>query len=209
MNTVIYLRASTLEQDATRAQGDLEQFAKDNGLTVVDTFVENASGATLARPELTRLLGSIRPGEVLLVESIDRLTRLDANDWDKLKGLLKDKQVKLVVKDIPTTYGNLSTATNEATQAIMQAVNTMLIEILSAMAREDYTKRRERQKQGIAKAKAAGKYKGKPANLEKHKEILQLRKDCPDWSQRKMASVLKCSLGTVNKVLREHEQEGA
>lgn len=206
MNTVIYLRASTIEQDATRAQADLQQFAKDNGLTVVDTFVENASGATLQRPQLNRLLDSIRAGEVLLVESIDRLTRLDANDWERLKGLLKDKQVKLVVKDIPTTYGNLTATTNEVTQSIMAAVNTMLVEILSAMAREDYTKRRERQKQGIAKAKAEGKYKGKPANIEKHKRILQLRERYPEWSQRQIAEDLGCSLGLVNKVIREHEK---
>ena len=202
MNTVIYLRASTDEQDATRAQIELESFAKENGLTVVDTFVENASGSTLERPELNNMLRSIRKGEVLLVESIDRLTRLNAEDWEKLKSLLNDKAVKLVVKDIPTTYGNLTINTNEVTQSIMKAVNTMLIEILSAMAREDYTKRRERQKQGIAKAKAQGKYKGKPANQAKHDEIMKLKRENPELSQRDIADKAKCSVGTVNRVLK-------
>ena len=71
-----YLRASTDEQDANRARGELKAFASARGLSVACWYVENESGATLARPELFRLLADAQPGDVLLVEQVDRLSRL-------------------------------------------------------------------------------------------------------------------------------------
>ena len=51
-----YLRASTKEQDASRAKADLEAFAHDRGLKIAAWYVENESGASLQRPELFKLL---------------------------------------------------------------------------------------------------------------------------------------------------------
>jgi DNA invertase Pin-like site-specific DNA recombinase len=51
-------------------------------LTVAAWYVENESGAMLARPELFRLLGDAHPGDILLVEQVDRLSRLTAADWE-------------------------------------------------------------------------------------------------------------------------------
>ena len=71
-----YLRASTEEQDAGRARASLEQFASDHNKVIASVYLENASGATADRPELLRLLKDARKGDVLLVESIDRISRL-------------------------------------------------------------------------------------------------------------------------------------
>ena len=51
-----YLRASTDQQDATRARAALDAFAKERGLRIAARYIENESGATLQRPELFRLL---------------------------------------------------------------------------------------------------------------------------------------------------------
>ena len=88
-----YLRASTNEQDASRAREALEAFAEERGLRIAAWYVENESGSTLARPELFRLLKDSRPGDVLLVEQVDRLSRLTAADWDKLKAELAARQL--------------------------------------------------------------------------------------------------------------------
>jgi hypothetical protein len=72
MLTRSYLRASTDEQDASRARTSVEAFASDHGLTIVGTYVENESGAKLARPELFRLIADSWPGDVLLIEQVDR-----------------------------------------------------------------------------------------------------------------------------------------
>jgi hypothetical protein len=80
-----YLRASTDEQDANRARGQLNAFAAERNLTIAAWYVENESGTKLARPELFRLLQDSRPGDVLLIEQVDRLSRLTASDWERLK----------------------------------------------------------------------------------------------------------------------------
>jgi len=78
-----YLRASTDEQDATRARAQIEAFAAERQMQVASWYVENESGAKLARPELFRLLADSHPGDVLLVEQVNRLSRLSAADWDR------------------------------------------------------------------------------------------------------------------------------
>ena len=83
-----YLRASTSEQDATRARDQLRAFVAERGLKIAAWYTENESGAKLARPELFRLLADAQPGDVLLVEQVDRLSRLTAGDWEKLKAEL-------------------------------------------------------------------------------------------------------------------------
>lgn len=76
-----YLRASTYDQDANLARVDLDRFAVERGLKVACWYVENHSGAKLDRPELFRLIADASPGDVLLMEQIDRLSRLNAADW--------------------------------------------------------------------------------------------------------------------------------
>src|SRR6202453_2983912 len=92
MNARCYLRASTDEQDASRAREQVEAFAAERGLDIVGTYVENESGAKLARPELFRLLTDSRPGDVLLVEQVDRLSRLTDSDWRKLRAELESRE---------------------------------------------------------------------------------------------------------------------
>lgn len=66
-----YLRASTVKQDAQWARQALERFSAEHGRVIAAGYVENASGARFDRPELLRLLNDARPGDVLLLESID------------------------------------------------------------------------------------------------------------------------------------------
>ena len=89
MRVRAYLRASTAEQDATRACEQIEAFAADRGLDIVGWFIENESGAKLQRPELFRLLEDSKPGDVLLVEQVDRLSRLTDADWRKLRATMR------------------------------------------------------------------------------------------------------------------------
>ncbi len=57
-----YLRASTSGQDATRAKNALKQFARQHGQRIAGWYVDNASGTTMTRPELLRLLDDAEPG---------------------------------------------------------------------------------------------------------------------------------------------------
>ena len=195
-----YLRASTKEQDASRARADLEQFASERGLKIAAWYVENESGAKLQRPELFRLINEAHPGDVLLIEQVDRLSRLNAADWETLKARLGEKRVRVVALDLPTSWSALAAAqADETTQALLDAVNRMLIDMLAAVARKDYTDRRRRQAQGIEKAKAAGLYKGRPADEQRHALILELLDEGKSWS--KVAEITGASRSTIKRAV--------
>lgn len=170
-----YLRASTDEQDAGRARDSLERFVQDQNRAIACEYIENASGAASDRPELLRLLKDARKGDVLLVESIDRLSRLPVDDWNKLKAAIDAKGLRIVALDLPTSHQGLrDTKGDEFTSRMLSAINSMLVEMMAAIARKDYEQRRERQAQGIQKAKAAGKYQGRPVDEELHKRVKEL-----------------------------------
>lgn len=156
-----YLRASTDEQDASRAKEQLIEFAQSQGQQIAGWFVENESGASLKRPELFRLLDIAQQEDCLLVEQVDRISRLNGEDWESLKAIIKAKGVRIVALDLPTSH-QLMTTGDEFTSRMLDALNSMMLDMLAAIARKDYTDRRRRQAQGIAKAKAEGRYKGRP-----------------------------------------------
>ena len=136
-----YLRASTSDQDATRARGALDAFAAERGLRIAARYVETESGATLRRPELFRLLADCEPGDVLLVEQVDRLSRLTSADWTRLRAQIGAKQVRIVALDLPTSW-SLVAPPDEFTARMFAAVNNMMLDVLAAVARKDYDDRR-------------------------------------------------------------------
>lgn len=170
-----YLRASTKEQDAERAKEAMKEFAKERGVRVSAWYVENETGTTLDRPKLMELLDTAEEGDLLLVEQVDRLSRLQAEDWQKLRAMIEGKGIAIVALDLPTSWGQLDEKAEGFTGWMLKAMNGMLLDMLAAIARKDYEDRRRRQREGIARAKAAGRYRGRPAQEEKHRQILELR----------------------------------
>ena len=90
-----YLRASTKEQDALRAKNRMKAFVEEKGFRLASWYTENVSGASLQRPELLRLLDDAAPGDIILIEQVDRLSRLDEEGWQKLKHLIQEKHLVL------------------------------------------------------------------------------------------------------------------
>ena len=195
----LYLRASTDEQDAGRACDALEAFAQERGLVVAATYMENESGASLHRPELFRLLADSRPGDILLVEQVDRLSRLVAADWERLRAMLAERQVRVVALDLPTSW-MLAAPGDEFTARMFTAVNGMMMDMLAAVARKDYEDRRRRQAEGIAKARAANAYRGRPEDKERNKVIAGLLAKGVSWTQVQRAT--GCGRATVAKVAK-------
>lgn len=193
-----YLRASATDQDASRARADLERFASERGLKVAAWYQENESGATLERPELFRLIADASEGDVLLVEQVDRLSRLSTKDWEQLKAKLSAKRVRVVALDLPTSWIGAGAGMDETTQALLDAVNRMLLDMLAAVARKDYQDRRRRQAQGIAKAKDEGKFKGRKADIERHAAIASLLDCGMSWS--KVSAITGAARSTIKRV---------
>jgi len=171
MNTRIYLRASTKDQDAERALAELNALNNSLELGKPIIYVEHYSGTKLERPELNKLLQEANQGDALLVESVDRLSRLTQHDFNELKRRIQEKGLRLIVADLPTTH-HLSQVNDNITSSILGLINNMLIDLLATMARLDNEKRIERIKQGLERS--GHKPTGKKPNQTKHKRIKEL-----------------------------------
>lgn len=191
-----YLRASTDDQDASRAKNDLIEFANKMGYQVAYWFEENESGARLHRPELFRLLDIAMMGDIILVEQVDRISRLNTKDWEQLKNIIASKGLRVVALDLPTSHQFMHT-TDEFTDRMLAALNNMMLDMLAAVARKDYEDRR-RQAQGVQRAKQEGKYKGRPVNIKLHQKIEGLLREGKSYSQ--IESLIGCSRHTISKV---------
>jgi DNA invertase Pin-like site-specific DNA recombinase len=202
-----YLRASTRDQDANRAREQLKSFAHDHGARITTYYVENASGASLERAELQRLLSEAAEGDILLVESIDRLSRLPQPMWEALKRQISQAGLQVVSVDLPVTHAALKPATEGIEAWLQKAMAQMLVEFMAAFARKDYDDRRNRQRQGIEAAKQAGRLQPRQPNLKMYARIIEARKTL---SIRKTAELLGCSKGTVERAQAwAREQEGS
>lgn len=195
-----YLRASTKEQDVNRGRKALEDFAQNVSRSISSWFIENESGATLKRPELFRLLDIAQPGDILLVEQVDRISRLSTQDWELLKSIITTKGIAIVALDLPTSYQFIKMNADDFTQRMLVAINGMMLDMLAAVARKDYEDRRRRQAEGIKKAKQMGKYKGRRINHNLHENIIALLK--AEKSYNSIVSLLGCSKSTISKIAK-------
>ncbi|MGM3426331.1 recombinase family protein [Pseudomonas benzopyrenica] len=207
MHVRAYLRASTDEQDAQRARDSLGEFARKMGAPIAATYAENVSGAKEDRPELRRLLADALPGDILLIESVDRLSRLPQKQWTELRQSIDRKGLRIVAKDLPTTHLAFKASDSpDATDWVLGAISGLMLEIMAASAREDYERRRERQAQGIAKAKAEGKFTGRAIDKDKDAKVRELL--LRGMGVRQTARFVGCSPSLVYRVMDRMKAEG-
>ena len=197
----IYLRASTKDQDAERVLNELIHFSQAFS-TQHEVYCENISGTKLERPALNKLLSDAASKDILLIESVDRLTRLTAQDFDTLKTRIKAKGLRLVVMDLPTTY-TLLAGSDDITGSILDLINNLLIDLLATMARLDNEKRKERIKQGLARSGYVPT--GKKANTAKHKRIIELNNQ-GNMSKQEIANAVGVGIASVYRVLKSNQR---
>jgi DNA invertase Pin-like site-specific DNA recombinase len=173
-----YARVSTTDQDLTLQKDAL----KAAGCEVIRS--EKVSGATTAgRAELSNLLEFIRRGDSLVVTRVDRLAR-SIGDLQDIVRMLKAKGATLRATEQP-----IDTST---------AAGKCFLDMLGVFAEFETNLRRERQLEGIAKAKAAGIYKGRRPTIDPA-EIMKLKQQ--GLGPSKIARHLKISRASVYRVL--------
>lgn len=133
-----YVRVSTFEQKLDR-----QLIAYDKADL---TYVDKMSGVSRERPELQRLLSDLCAGDIVVVKSLDRLSR-STRDLLSLVDLIKSKQAFLKVLDL-----NIDTSSS---------LGNFFLTIIAAIAQLERDTIRERVIEGVAIAKAQGKYKGR------------------------------------------------
>jgi DNA invertase Pin-like site-specific DNA recombinase len=205
-NCRIYQRVSTDSQDLTRQQ-ILEEQARSAGYYIAGVYREQASGTTAERPQLQRMISDLQPGDVVIAEKIDRISRLPLEDARKLVESIRAKGAKLAIPGI-VDFSQLADESNGVSKIVLEATQEMLLDIALQMAREDWETRRERQTQGIALAKKVeGKYPGRKADVVTHEHIKALRG--AGHTIAKTAKLAGCSTAQVKRIWAEHKAGNA
>lgn len=192
----VYMRVSTEEQDLSR-QASIIQDAKAAGYYIAGIYREKASGARADRPELLRMIDDLQPGEVVIAEKVDRISRLPLPDAEKLIATIREKGAKLAVPGV-TDLSDLVENTEGVTKIVLESIQDMLLKLALQIARDDYEDRRRRQLQGIEIAKEAGKYRGRKPDEGMHKKIVALR--AGGQSIAKTAELVGCSESQVKRI---------
>ncbi|MEQ1771173.1 MAG: recombinase family protein [Devosia sp.] len=180
MSVIAYARVSTGQQD-TSAQIDRLKAAGAKKI-----FSEKRSGLDGQRPELARCLEYAREGDTLLVTKLDRLAR-STSDLYRIVSELAEKGVAFKVLD--------DSAVDTTTRT-----GKLVMGILALIAEFETEIRRERQMEGIAKAKAEGRTGGRPALVTDAIRATIVEQREAGSSIRKIAAEIGLSKATVQKV---------
>lgn len=181
MATVRYIRVSSTDRNSDRQYEDLPDTDK--------TFEEKASAATAERPQLQAMLEYISQGDHVYVASINRLAR-NIIDLHGIINQIIDKGATIHFIKERMKYGNEDNA----------AMQKLMLNMLESFAEFERELIRERQREGIAAAKAKGKRMGRPPRLtaKQQKEIIKKRTQGINPTQ--LAKEYDVSRGLIYKI---------
>lgn len=190
-----YVRVSTKEQNEARQL----QSMKDSGVEKV--YMDKQSGKDFERPQYQKMISELKEGDIVVLHSLDRLGRnydCIIEEWHRIT---KEIKADIIVLDMPlldtTTRGNDLTG---------KFVSDMVLQILSYVAANERENIRKRQAEGIAIAKAQGKYKGgKKKEIDKdiYEENLAKYKS-GEITKIQFADALGVSRPTLDKIIKEN-----
>jgi DNA invertase Pin-like site-specific DNA recombinase len=141
------------------------------------------------------------PGEVVVAEKIDRISRLPLAEAEKLIASILAKGARVAVPGI-VDLSDLADEADGVAKIVLVSVQELLLKLALKMARDDYETRRERQRQGVQLAKAAGKYTGRKADTATHQRIVALRR--AGQTIERTAELAGCSVSQVKRIWALH-----
>ena len=112
-------------------------------IIIAGVYREKASGARADRPELLRMIADLQPGEVVVAEKIDRISRLPLPEAERLVASIRAKGARLAVPGV-VDFTDFAKATDAVTRIVLESVQELLLKLALQMARDDYETRRER-----------------------------------------------------------------
>ena len=153
-NTYGYARVSSADQNEARQIVAL----KNAGIDDAHIFIDHRSGKDFNRPAWRRVRRTLREGDTLVVQSLDRLGRNYADMLNEWRYLVHKRKANIRVLDMP-----ILDTTNKTNGLIGEVVAEIVLQLLSFIAENERRNIRERQQQGIAAARARGVRFGRPA----------------------------------------------
>ena len=151
-NTYGYIRVSTREQNEDRQLIALREMA----VPEQNIFMDKQSGKDFNRPKYKKLVKKLKPDDLLCIKSIDRLGRNYEEIQNQWRILTKEKGIDIVVLDMPLLD------TRRGKDLMGTFLSDIVLQVLSFVAENERTNIRQRQREGIAAAKARGVRFGRP-----------------------------------------------
>ena len=170
-----YVRVSTREQNENRQLVAMLEF----GVTEGNIFLDKQSGKNFLRKAYRKLLKKMKPGDTLVIKSIDRLGRNYIEILEQWRIITKERQIDVVVLDIPL----LDTRRNDR-DLTGTFIADFMLQVLSYVAQQERDFIHQRQAEGIAVAKALGVRFGRP-QIEKPAIFQQIR---VMWERREISA---------------------
>ncbi len=192
-----YVRVSTVDQNEARQMEALREEGVDS------IYMDKKSGKDFNRPEYQKMIASLQKGDVLVVHSIDRLGRNYEEIITEWRKITKEIEADIIVQDMPL----LNTSQNKDLTGTLIA--DIVLQLLSYVAQRERENIRQRQKEGIAIAKAQGKYKGR-AKKEIDKKLFEdtkARWQNGEITKIQFAEIIGVSRGTLYKILGEEKDD--
>jgi len=178
-----YVRVSSVDQNDAR---QLE------GMPLDKTFTDKASGKDTKRPQLQAMLEFVREGDTVYVHSMDRLSR-SLKDLEQMVEALTTKGVAVSFTKERLTF----------TKDQSDPMSMLMLQLLGAVGQFERSLILERQREGIAIAKAKGAYRGRKPSLDAQ-QVQELRKLVADGvSKVEIAERMRVSRATVYACLRD------
>ncbi len=199
IQTYGYARVSAKDQNLDRQYVALLDF----GIEPKKIFADKASGKDFRRPAYLRLKRLLRPGDVLVVKSIDRLGRNYDEVLEEWRVLTKKKEAAIVVIDMPLldtreSKGNLTG----------KLISDIVLQLLSYVSQVERENIKQRQAEGIAAAKARGVRFGRPPKKQPHNfRAIVYDRYLGRLTRKEAASNLNVSLSTYNRWEKQLEED--
>lgn len=163
-----YNRVSSKEQNLERGRKSIQDFCRENGYPLEKIYEDKQTGKDYFRPRYIVLKEDVlRSGDVLVIPEYDRLGRADQTK--KELEYFKEKGVRIIFLDIPTTKIDISSFNDTMAQMILAFINDMLISFYDLIARTELERKQKRQREGIEAMKAKGEWSryGRPRCMSK------------------------------------------
>ena len=200
MNTYAYIRVSTREQNEERQVLAMEEF----GVAKSHMTIEKQSGKDFERPLYRKLLKKLKPGDTLVLKSIDRLGRNYDEILEQWRFLTKEKKVDIVVLDMPlldTRNGHDLTGT---------LIADIVLQLLSYVAQTEREFIKQRQREGIEAAQARGVHCGRHEKQRpKNYDTVYLQWQRGELSGRQASELLGVAHTTFQRWIKKDRNAGA
>lgn len=193
-----YVRVSTREQNLERQILAM----KEEGIEDKNIYADQMSGKDFDRPKYNRLMKKLKPGDLLVIKSIDRLGRNYTEILEQWRVITKNKKANTKVIDMPLL--NTETGPGDLTGVF---ISDLVLQILAYVAETERAFIKQRQAEGIAIAKKNGVKFGRekldlPRNFEEYHRLWKDKK----ISVREAAKAVGMSTSTFYRRCREKEE---